>query len=184
MPEDVVEGESKDSTPTEPKETPATGEKVVPESKYVGVKRMLDKREAELLTTRSELENKLANSQTERDTITTELSTLKEQLEARPSSEEHTKLQEDYNKLKTEADDVRGQSLTLKKQLLQVKYNVDEEDLKDVGETDLGAFEKGLSLAKGRSSSKPDLGGGSQAPSSLTAKEKLVSGFKELHPNN
>jgi chromosome segregation ATPase len=136
---------------------------------YVGVKEMLRKREQELINVQSIHENEKVNLQSQIETLTSQMQEL---TEAKKNLEEQSKTminQTELVKVQEALNKKTGEVLETKKDLICTKYGVEKESLKDLSDTDLRAFEKGLSLAKGKSpTSKPDIGGSGGGLGGLT----------------
>jgi len=150
-----TEAEPKADAKVEPKKVEG-----VSMTEYVGVKEMLRKREQELITEKSVWENEKVNLQSQIEQFTTQMQELTEE---KKNLEEQSKTkvnQEELTKVQEALTQKAGEVLEIKKDLLCTKYGVDKESLKDLSEMDLRAFEKGLSLSKGKSpTTKPDAGG-------------------------
>ena len=181
---EVVVPEPKEGTGEKP--APVQGkQESVPMSQYIGVKEMLRKREQELVTQQATFETRITSLQTELEEKTAQLEqlaelakNLEEQIKTKINREEHEKV------LKQLAAK-EGEVLEARKELLCAKYGIEKDVLKDLNEKDLAAFEKGLSVMKGRATSKPDIGGsGGGVPSATTARGLIKEGFSQLHPND
>jgi len=179
----AVVPEAKEGAGEKPASAP-TKQESVPMSQYVGVKEMLRKREQELITQQATFETKVTTLQTELEGKTSQLDklvestkNLEEQTKTRVNKDEHEKVLKQLAAKEVEV-------LEAKKELLCTKYGIEKDVLKDLSEKDLVAFEKGLSSAKGRATSKPDIGGsGGGVPSATTSRGLMKEGFSQLHPN-
>ena len=159
-------------------------EEFVPMNKYVGVKEMLRKAEQTAINAKAALDNQIVNLQTDNTAketqlqkLTAEVSNLNEKNQGKISAEDHSKVQEE---LKTKGAEI----LTLKRKIVQNKFGVADEDIKDLGENDLAAFEKGLSLSKAKSTVKADTGSATGTGGTVGSRGLIKQRFSELHPNN
>lgn len=141
----------------------------VSQTRYVGVKEMLGKREATLATTQTELEQ----TKTQLTTKAAEVKNLGEQLEQAKQSV--------VDPVKQKALETAQEELALMKLDSYLKeHNITAEEIKDMTEEQVHAYVKG----KGQGKPAPDVGLGSGGVVSGTARGLIRSGFDSLHPSD
>ena len=169
--------------------TPGT----VPMSDYIGVKEMLRKREEALVEARKTsdtLQTQIEQGQAKVGELKAEVLSLTDQLtQAKQSSvdpEELKKVQEELVGVKEKLKQSEVTILQTKKAAITQQFGVNPDDVKEMSEIELDSFLRGLQAVKGQGSGKPgaDLGTGGGAGLPTSARDKMKTGFDELHPSH
>lgn len=178
----VAEGAKQESA------APAPKQESVEYSKYIGVKEMLTKAETREAALKAELET-FKNQASTATAKVTEYETKVQDLETqittiRSSAGDPAELK----RLQDQLMAVEEKLLSTKRAEVATQFSIDPTLIKDMGETQLELFVKGLEAAKGQKMSgggttpRTDMGEGGRATAGDTAKSKIAAGFEALHP--
>jgi len=118
--------------------------KMFTETEYVGVKRLLEKRESEL----ANVQTQLAELQSQTGTLSSENSNLRTKMQSLEEQAEKGKAavvsKEEYEKVVTELKTQKETQLQQRRDILVRDYKVDPEVVKGMTDTELSIFEKGI----------------------------------------